>query len=62
MSVRLERLLRLMEADDMVKMTKICPYCGATRLYRRVRMGGYRCLKCKRIIVHPKIERVGRVL
>jgi hypothetical protein len=37
MSVRLERLLRLMEADDMVKMTKICHYCGATSLYRRVR-------------------------
>ena len=37
MSVRLEKLLRhIMEADDMVKMTKVCPCCGATNLYRRV--------------------------
>jgi len=51
-----------MKIDEMmVRMSKKCPYCGATALYRRVRKGGYRCLKCKRIIVHPKIEKIGRV-
>jgi|BarGraIncu00222A_1022003.scaffolds.fasta_scaffold18222_3 hypothetical protein len=62
MSVRLERLLRLMEADDMVKMTKICHYCGATSLYRRVRKGGYHCNICKQTFDHPTIEKIGRVL
>ena len=51
-----------MEADDMVKMTKVCPYCGATSLYRRVRKGGYHCNKCKQTFDYPKVERVGRVL
>lgn len=30
-----------MEIDDMVKLAKKCSYCGATSLYRRVRMGGF---------------------
>jgi tRNA(Ile2) C34 agmatinyltransferase TiaS len=51
-----------MEADDIVREIKKCPYCGATNLYRRIRKGGYRCNKCKRIIVHPKIEKIGRVV
>jgi ribosomal protein L37AE/L43A len=51
-----------METDDMVKMAKKCPYCGATNLYRRVRKGGYRCLKCKLTFDYPTIEKVGRVL
>jgi ribosomal protein L37AE/L43A len=52
-----------MKIDDrIVRMSKKCPYCGATALYRRVRKGGYRCSKCKQIFVHPKVEKVGRVL
>jgi hypothetical protein len=26
-----------MEIDDMVRVAKKCPYCGATNLYRRIR-------------------------
>jgi ribosomal protein L37AE/L43A len=48
-----------MEIDDMVKMTKVCSYCGATSLYRRVRKGGYHCNKCKQTFDYPKVERVG---
>jgi len=58
----LERLLGLMEKDDMVRMAKKCPYCGSTSLYRRVRKGGYRCLKCKQTFDYPTIEKIGRVL
>lgn len=50
-----------MEKKDMVKVSKKCPYCGATDLYRRIRKGGYRCNKCKQIFDHPRIEKVGRI-
>jgi ribosomal protein L37AE/L43A len=50
-----------MEIDDMVRMAKKCPYCGDANPERRTRLGGYRCRKCKRISVHPTIEKVGRV-
>jgi ribosomal protein L37AE/L43A len=52
----------LMEADDMVRLTKKCPFCGATTLYRRIRKGGYHCNKCKQSFDHPKVEKVGRVV
>ena len=51
-----------MEKDDTVRMAKKCPYCGSVHLYRRIRLGGYRCLKCKQTCDHPTIEKVGRVL
>jgi tRNA(Ile2) C34 agmatinyltransferase TiaS len=51
-----------MEKKDMVKVAKKCPYCGATSLYRKVRLGGYRCLKCKQTCDHPTIEKVRRVI
>jgi len=31
----------IMENNNMVSMTKKCPYCGATSLNRRIRKGGY---------------------
>jgi ribosomal protein L37AE/L43A len=51
-----------MEIDDMVRVTKKCPFCGATTLYRRVRKGGYHCNKCKQTFDHPTVEKVGRVV
>jgi ribosomal protein L37AE/L43A len=51
-----------MEKDGMVRVTKKCPYCGATDLYHRIRKGGYHCNKCKQNFDHPTIERVGRVI
>lgn len=47
---------------DMVRVTKKCPYCGATSLYRRVRKGGYHCNKYKLTFNYPMIEKVGKIL
>jgi tRNA(Ile2) C34 agmatinyltransferase TiaS len=51
-----------MEIDDMVRVAKKCPYCGATNPEHRTRLRGYRCRKCKKISIHPKVEKIGRVL
>jgi ribosomal protein L37AE/L43A len=51
-----------MEKEDMVKVTKKCPFCGATSFYRRVRKGGYHCNICKQTFDHPKVEKVGRII
>jgi DNA-directed RNA polymerase subunit RPC12/RpoP len=45
------------ESRMMVRMSKKCPYCGATSLYRRVLKGGYRCIKCKQIFDNPTNEK-----
>jgi len=47
--------------NDMVRVAKKCPYCGATSLYRRVRLGGYRCLKCKQTFDCPTIAKSRKV-
>jgi ribosomal protein L37AE/L43A len=51
----------IMEINDMVRVIKKCPHCGATTLYRRIRKGGYHCNKCKQNFEHPTMEKVGRV-
>jgi ribosomal protein L37AE/L43A len=51
-----------MEKEDMIRVTKKCPFCGAATLYRRVIKGGYHCNKCKQTFDYPKVEKVGRVL
>jgi ribosomal protein L37AE/L43A len=47
---------------DVVRVTKKCPCCGATNIYRRIRKGGYHCNKCKQTFGCPTIEKIGRVL
>ena len=44
-----------MEKDNLVRVTKKCPYCGTTRLYRRVREGD-------NIVINAnKLSIIGRV-
>ena len=46
-----------MEKDDMVRVTKKCPYCGATSPYRRVRKGGYHLMNANKIPIIRRSKR-----